>query len=156
SKTGTHFLIVDECHRAGSPANAAALDGTFAATLGLSATPERQYDEGFAGFIEPRLGPIIYDYTYSDAYRDGVIAPFSLVNVRVKMLSDEEARYRRLSRSIGLAMRRKEAGQPGSEEQLKRLLLRRASVSATATMRIPVSIKLVENHLRERAIVFHE
>lgn len=35
------FLIVDECHHAGSPENARALNGKPRATLGLSATPKR-------------------------------------------------------------------------------------------------------------------
>ena len=76
SKKRTLFLIVDECHRAGSPVNAKALLGQFTATLGLSATPERDYDEGFEAYIAPRLGPIIHEYTYVDASRDGVISPF--------------------------------------------------------------------------------
>jgi superfamily II DNA or RNA helicase len=39
---------------------------------------------------------------------------------------------------------------------LKRLLVRRAAVSANATMRIPVAVKIVESHRGERVIVFHE
>jgi superfamily II DNA or RNA helicase len=157
SQDRTVFLVVDECHRAGSPVNAKALDGNFAATLGLSATPEREYDEGFETLIMPRLGPIIYDYTYRDAARDGVISPFSLVNVQVDMLADEDREYRKLTIQIARAMRRKaEIENEGKNEHLKRLLLRRAAVSATATMRIPVSVKLVESHRGERAIVFHE
>ena len=99
------FLIVDECHRAGSPANAKAMLGEFVATLGLSATPEREYDEGFAVYIAPLLGPIIHEYTYIDASRDGVISPFSLTNVRVDMLPDEEEEYRKYARSIAKLLR---------------------------------------------------
>src|ERR1700722_10316277 len=39
------MLVVDECHRAGSEKNVNALRGEYAATLGLSATPERPYDD---------------------------------------------------------------------------------------------------------------
>lgn len=151
----TVFLIVDECHRAGSPANAGALQGEFSATLGLSATPEREYDEGFETFIVPRLGPVIYDYDYRAAARDGVIAKFALVNVHVEMLPDEARQYQRLSRQIAREMRR--GGKDVlDDEKLKRLLQIRATVSANATMRIPVSVKLIEMNKGQRAIVFHE
>ena len=154
SKDRTLFLIVDECHRAGSPANANALLGEFVATLGLSATPEREYDNGFEAYIAPRLGPIIHEYTYVDASRDGVISPFSLTNVRVDMLPDEEEKYRKYSRSIASVRR---AGlSDDAEDKLKRLLQLRAAVSANATRRIPVAVKLVEFHKGERAVVFHE
>lgn len=148
------FLIVDECHRAGSPSNAKALQGEFAATLGLSATPEREYDEGFDAFISPRLGPIIHQYTYVDAARDGVISPFSLTNVRVDLLPDEDEKYRKYTRSIALALRK--GGTTDGDERLKRLLQQRAAVASNATTRIPVAVKLVETHKGERAVIFHE
>jgi len=149
------FLIVDECHRAGSPSNAKALEGNFAAALGLSATPEREYDEGFTAVIAPKLGPIIYQYTYLDAAADGIITPFSLINIHVDLLPDEEDKYRKLSRSIARCLRKGGVAE-GQEERLKRLLQQRAAVSANATMRIPVAIKLVEQHRGERTVVFHE
>jgi superfamily II DNA or RNA helicase len=148
------FLIVDECHRAGSPTNAKALQGEYAATLGLSATPEREYDQGFDALIAPRLGPIIYEYTYVDAAQDGVISPFSLTNVRVDLLPDEDEKYRKLTRAIALTLRKGQT--PDTDEKLKRLLQQRAAVSANATMRIPVAVKLVEAHRGERVVVFHE
>ncbi|MCY4610520.1 MAG: DEAD/DEAH box helicase [Gammaproteobacteria bacterium] len=154
SRDRTLFLIVDECHRAGSPANANALLGKFAATLGLSATPEREYDEGFETYIAPRLGPIIHKYTYVDAARDGVISPFSLNNVRVHLLPDEEEEYRKYSRLIARTLRT--GLSDDTDEKLKRLLQLRAAISANATRRIPVAAKLVELHRGERAIIFHE
>lgn len=150
SKDRRVFLIVDECHRAGSIENAKALNGSFVATLGLSATPEREYDTGFDELISPKLGPIIYEYNYKDAANDGVISPFALTNVRVALLVDEEQKYRRLSRSIAVCRK------AGDEERLKKLLQRRAATAGNATMRIPVAVKIVEAHRGERAVVFHE
>src|SRR5580704_158864 len=75
------MLIVDECHRAGSQENAKALRGAWWATLGLSATPERDYDDGFYSFVAPALGKVIYRYDYAAALWDGVVVPFDLINV---------------------------------------------------------------------------
>lgn len=86
SREAPVFLVVDECHRAGSPANAKALQGDHAAALGMSATPRRDYDEGLEEFLIPALGPVIFEYGYNEAARDGVIAPFNLVNVRIELL----------------------------------------------------------------------
>ena len=54
------FLIADECHRYGSPKNGEALQVETAASLGLSATAERQYDDGLQEILVPCLGEIIY------------------------------------------------------------------------------------------------
>jgi superfamily II DNA or RNA helicase len=151
------MLIVDECHRVGSPENAKALIGTYAATLGLSATPVREYDEGFAMLVEPVLGPIIFEYGYVEASSDGVIVPFELHNVQINLLADEQKNYDSLTKRIRLARARLGRGVSDEpSEHLKRLLILRAAVSATAVMRIPVAVRLIEQHRGERAIIFHE
>ena len=148
------FLIVDECHRAGSPENSKALRGRHIATLGLSATPVRDYDDGFATSIEPALGKVIFEYGYDEALADKVISPFDLINVRVALLSDEERQYARLTRAAIGAHRSIEKN--GSGERLKIVLQRRAQISSSATMRIPVAVKIVEQYSTLRTILFHE
>ena len=152
------FLIVDECHRAGSPENAKALQGTFAAALGLSATPQREYDRGFEDFVVPALGPVIFEYDYTQAYADGVVTPFALINVQVDFLPDEQEEYTRLTKRAAVLLRQVRAGNGdvGVEERLKRVLQMRAAVSATAKMRVPVAAKIVEENRGSPTIVFHE
>lgn len=149
------MLVVDECHRAGSGENAKALRGVYAATLGLSATPEREYDQGFEEYVVPALGPVIYDYSYVDAARDHVISPFALHNVRVAMQHHEQQSFDKFSRRIA-SERRKIAKGVGSEERLTRLLQQRAAVLATVKMRVPVAVKIAERHIGQRTIIFHE
>jgi superfamily II DNA or RNA helicase len=149
------FLIVDECHRAGSEVNRLALRRKHLAALGLSATPVREYDAGFEEYVAPALGPIIFEYDYQAAYADGIVAPFELINVRTHLLPHEEKRYADLTTQIArLANRLRKTG--GSPDALKRLLQRRAMVAASAAMRIPVAAKLVESNRGRRSIVFHE
>ena len=152
------FLIVDECHRAGSPENAKALKGTFTAALGLSATPQREYDRGFDDYVVPVLGPVIFEYDYTQAHADGVVAPFSLMNVQVNLLPDELDEYSRLTKRAAVLLRQVKAGEGGVgvEERLKRVLQMRAAVSATAKLRIPVAARIVEENRGSRTIVFHE
>jgi superfamily II DNA or RNA helicase len=148
------FVIVDECHRAGSPENARALYGIHRASLGLSATPERDYDEGLQQYVVPTLGEIIFRYTYEDARRDGVISPFDLVNVGVDLLPREQIAYDSLTRRIAIAASKVDAGE--DDGRLKRLLMQRASISANARMRVPATLRLVELARGQRTIVFHE
>jgi superfamily II DNA or RNA helicase len=148
---GPTMLIVDECHRAGSPENARALRGEFVATLGLSATPEREYDEGFSDWVEPALGGIIYRYGYVEAASDRVIVDFDLVNVEVPMTGEELETYQKLSKRIAQLM-----SKDADEEALKRVLIARATVVNTMVFRVPAAVRLMDFHRNERAIVFHE
>lgn len=149
------FLVVDECHRAGSPANSLALQIAPKATLGLSATPERESDDGFETRVSPALGKIIFTYGYAQARHDHVVSPFELVNVRVDFLPDEARKYAALTKRAAVELRRHEK-EGGSDQKLRRILQARAAVSATAAMRIPVAVKLAEQLRGKRTIVFHE
>ncbi len=149
------LLIVDECHRAGSPENAKALSGSFKASLGLSATPEREYDEGFQKYVVPALGSIIYEYSYAQASADRVITPFDLINVRVQFLPHEKVEYDKLTRRAAvLFMKAKTDSEAGV--RLRHVLQKRAGVSAQAQMRIPVAARIAERHRGIRTIIFHE
>jgi superfamily II DNA or RNA helicase len=144
------FVIVDECHRIATAQNARALDGEFAATLGLSATPERDYDSGFEDVVVPQVGAVVYEYGYSQAFAEGVITPFNLVNVAVKLGPAIDEQIQRLSRVIA------KGGGLEAEEAVTVLLRKRAALSATAPIRIPWSVKLALAHREERVIIFHE
>jgi superfamily II DNA or RNA helicase len=149
------FLIVDECHRAGSPENAKALQGDYTAALGLSATPEREYDEGFQQYVVPALGPVIFEYDYVQAAKDKVITPFDLINVQIEFLPHELDEYTKLTRRAAMLFQKAKID-PVADSKLKKVLQKRASVSAQARMRIPVSVKIVEQHRGVRTIIFHE
>lgn len=149
------MLVVDECHRAASVENSRALAGGHIATLGLSATPKRDFDDLFATVVEPALGKVFYEYGYNEARRDHVISPFELINVRVTLTAEERAKYEAFSRRIVATMRRRDSGAE-VDDQIERLLRDRARVSTSARSRLPMTIRLVEAHRLEKSIVFHE
>ncbi|WP_144378983.1 DEAD/DEAH box helicase [Mesorhizobium amorphae] len=147
-----YFLIVDECHKAASQKFRTALDGEPVATLGLSATPERPYDEGLNDVLIPKIGPIIYSYTYKDALRDKVIVPFDLKNVVFELEPDRQADYEKLTKAIGRAI-----GKNGlDDDRTIALLLRRARLVNLSMNRIRLALRLVLAHKGSRTIVFHE
>jgi superfamily II DNA or RNA helicase len=148
-------LIVDECHRAGTTQNALALRGEYRATLGLSATPVREYDRGFEELVAPILGPIVYEYDYATARRDGVVAPFRLVNVRVPLLPHERTEYVKLTRTLAQLFKQRQTGHP-VDDKIEATVRRRAAVAATAAMRVPVAVRLARQHIGARLLVFHE
>ncbi len=149
------MLIVDECHRTASEANAAALRGSHTATLGISATPERQYDNLFDEVLVPSLGPLIYRYDYRSALADGVIVPFDLINVAAEMTVEEQSRYDQATLDIAKTLRRLD-GDSVNSPVLVRKLQNRARIAATSERRIPVAIRLIEDNRNARVLVFHE
>ena len=109
------MLIVDECHRAASESNAQALKGKYRATLGISATPEREHDDLLSTVLIPALGPVIFEYDYNQAMSDEVIVPFDLLNVSTEMTEEEQRKYDDASLDISRTYRRVESGEVSRE-----------------------------------------
>jgi len=149
------MIIVDECHRAASPANAKCLEGKHVASIGLSATPQREWDNLFDEVVQPKLGEIIYEYGYNEARRDGVISPFGLVNVKAEMTDQEKHEYNKITKKIIILTKKKNLGDD-VEVKLQNLLRHRSRLSLKVHARLPISIRLVEKNPGERTILFHE
>jgi superfamily II DNA or RNA helicase len=146
------FLIVDECHRAASETFRRVFDHPYARCLGLSATPERQYDQGLEEVLVPHLGQIVYRYTYRDALADKVIVPFELINLVFAFSSEEKEQYDKATRAIRVAAQRY-----GIEsDNTVRLLLRRARLSNMSLTRVRIALSLVAKHRDQKILVFHE
>ena len=152
---GPTMLIVDECHRAASTANSQALRGKYMATLGMSATPEREYDNAFDEVLVPFLGKIVYRYDLNAASADGLLAAFDLVNIAIDLCADELDQYNIISQQIAQLMRQHHEDSL-SQERLKLLLRKRARVAAKARLRVPVAARILAEHRGLRVMVFHE
>ena len=146
------FLIVDECHKAASEQFRSALQINTVASIGLSATPERPYDEGLRDILVPALGPVIFTYDYADALRDGVIVPFELKNIVFELEEDRQAEYDKLSKAIARSI-----SQRGAEaDETIALFLKRAHVLNLSLNRIRLALKLVAANRGKRTLIFHE
>ncbi|AEI13359.1 DEAD/DEAH box helicase [Cellulomonas gilvus] len=150
--SGRWMIVADECHRYASPSNRTAIDAEWSASLGLSATPSREYDQWFEEFVEPAIGPVFYEYGYADAASDGVLAPFRLTNYSVPLTPSEEDQYTRLTKRIAALS----ADEIANSEAIRRGLVARSRVTQGARARIPAAVAIMSRHLGERSLVFHE
>ena len=149
------LLIVDECQIIGTEKRGEMLTNAWHATLGLSATPERDYDDNFYIIIKKILGDIIFDYDYIDAREDEVIVNFKLLYGYAALLPEEENKYKKFTKSI----QRRAAtigGQDMNDYPLKMLIFNRARLVKNSKNRIPYGIELIQKYERDSWIVFTE
>lgn len=137
------LLICDEVHNIGSDQRVSALKGKldrFPWRLGLSATPERPYDEDGNTFIEEEIGEVIYEFGLEDAIRRGILCEFDYEPL-LYSLSDEDRD--RIKAAYAAYNKDKEAGDPVQAE--KDLRLRLSRVRKESKEKLPV----FKNFLRE-------
>ncbi len=149
---GKLLLIVDECHKAASESFRKVLSIEATASLGLSATPERPYDDGLEDVLIPALGSVIFTYDYAAALGEGVIVPFTLNNAVFELEEDRQLEYDKLSKATARSMQ-----QEGPEAQRTiALLLKRARILNLSLNRVKIALRLVAMNRSKRTLIFHE
>ncbi len=155
-RAGDHLLVVgDEMHRLGSRQSLAALLETSAgATLGLSATYRRKFDElGTEALVEwfgPVLEPVI---GLAEAIMIGRLVPYDYRLHTLRLEEDELEQYAVLTQKIGKASA-SSSGDPS--DYMLMLLIQRARLLKQARGKVneATAILLREFHPGERWLVY--
>lgn len=144
---GPHMLVVaDEMHRAGSAKTLAALEVTeCGATLGLSATYSRQFDETgtdrlialFGEVLEPVVG-------LADALFMRLLVPYDYRLHELTPDPDEIEKYQQYTKQIGRL-----SGSEDSDERLRMLLIERSRILKKVNGKVPLAAEVLRAEYRD-------
>lgn len=135
SSTITKFLIGDEVHGLGAPQMQNALLDCYRYRLGLSATPQRWFDDKGSKLIEEYFGNKSYIFgidkalsEYNPLTHKHFLVQYTYYPVFVTMTDDEMAEYQRLTLSIA-----RKSGKDSTDDDLVQLLrFKRANIEKSA------------------------
>ncbi len=149
------LLVHDEVHRLGSLGNRtrfAGLADPIRFRLGLSATPEREYDEDGTDFIYDHIGPEIFKFGLEDAIKRGILAPFNYFPLDYEPTDGDRRRLRAIHRR---RYARAKSGRPMSDEEF---WIELARVYKTSEAKIPILNSFLDRNqnLLKRCIIFVE
>jgi superfamily II DNA or RNA helicase len=119
------------------------LPDQFEYRLGLSATPSRWYDEiGTQGILN-YFGEIIFEFPLGKAIQEGYLTPYYYFPKIVELTEDETVNYEILTKKICALINIGE--DPDNNEDILKLLIRRAEIIQQAENKIPTIIEILEN-----------
>lgn len=105
------LFIFDEVHGAGSNSFVENLTGRLSVyryRLGLSATPEREYDDDGNDFLKNEIGEIIFTFSLKDAIKKGILCEFNYIPLSYSLTEEEKAKKKKI---IAAFNAKKEAGE---------------------------------------------
>lgn len=149
------LLIADEVHRLGRPEFLQRQPRFFEYRLGLSATPQRQYDSEGTQALEDFFGRPVFEFGLDRAI--GVcLVPFDYFVHLVELQPDELAEWRRLTEKIKKLMRFLNGTDSEEERRLKLLLVRRRRILELARRKVSAfGAELVsKEHSVSRALAY--
>ena len=151
----TMMIVHDEVHGLGVPSLVGSLSGqhkTFGWRLGLSATPERAYDQAGNIFILEEIGPTAYQFPLESAISRGVLSEFDYVPLPYELTENDRRRIRDV---YAKRAARKQEGNPMADEEVWTEISR---VYKTAEMKPEVFSDYLKEHpeILKHCIVFVE
>lgn len=147
------LFIFDEVHGAGSSSFVDNLTGKISPykyRLGLSATPEREYDEAGNDFLQNEIGEIIFEFSLEDAIKKGILCEFNYIPLNYELTEEEKQKKKKI---IAVFNAKKEMGEPYDENDMYTQL---SLVNKTAINKIDEFEKLISSRLEllQKCIIF--
>lgn len=112
------LFIFDEVHGAGSSTFVENLSGRISPyryRLGLSATPEREYDDAGNDFLLNEIGEVIFEFTLQDAIQKGILCEFDYIPLPYALTEEEKLKKRKI---IAAFNAKRENGDPVDEKDM--------------------------------------
>jgi DNA phosphorothioation system restriction enzyme len=133
---GPLLIVADEVHNLGSDAFRHLLPERARFRLGLSATPERWYDEDGTRALLDFFGDTVYELGLQQAIRLGALTPYNYHPVLVELTLPESDDYIALSKALARRFAHN-AVDHTEDPGLHLLLLKRARLLANAHNKLP-------------------
>lgn len=147
------LFVFDEVHGAGSNTFVENLSGRLSPyryRLGLSATPEREYDDAGNDFLLNEIGEVIFEFTLQDAIKKGILCEFNYIPLPYVLTEEEKLKKRKI---IAAFNAKKEGGEPVDEKDMFTQL---ALVNKTAVNKLEEFENLISQRpeLLQKCIIF--
>lgn len=150
SKIQQHaFLIADECHYLGSPQFRQVSLANIKARIGLSATPDRWWDEKGTMFLKDFFKDVVYTYSLDEAIAANKLTQYTYEPHIVSLTETELDSYNKLTRKIINHLNKKDT----DDEKLSHLNRKRSLILAKASQKIPRLVALLREKRKEN--IFH-
>lgn len=148
------LLIADEVHNLGAERLRKSLPSSIPFRLGLSATPERWFDDKGTEALLDYFGPLLEpQITLADALQKGVLSPYRYYPILVELTEDERDEYLELSAKIGKALSGKDLDE--DDPILTALLVRRARLIGSAIGKLDALRSLMKDRLDAKHMLFY-
>ena len=147
------LLIADEAHNIGAPNVISKLDRMrILRRIGLSATPERQFDDKGNNAIMQFFGcdgKYTFEYSMKDAIDNGFLCRYKYFPHAVRLSEDEMAEYKKISLQLAKFYNVDEDTFSGADDILMRLLLKRKRIIHKAQNKEEVFRQIIKQRFEE-------
>ncbi len=145
------FLFVgDEMHNLGAQINLESLPQNANFRMGLSATPDREYDEEGTKRLEDYFGKEVIEFTINDAIERGYLCKYFYYPILVQMTDEEWDEYVQITNQISkIYSREKSSPDSSPSSYLQNLIFKRARLLGKAENKKRRLVEILEKQYKD-------
>ncbi|MEO1377780.1 MAG: DNA phosphorothioation system restriction enzyme [Cyanobacteria bacterium J06635_10] len=155
------LIIGDEAHNLGSPKLEESLPRTIGLRLGLSATPQRYFDEVGTQSLFNYFGAVLQpEFTLRDAITQGALVRYLYYPLLIELTLEESRAYAKLTNKIGRALLYRQQENRDfinfeDNEDIKPLLIQRARLVSAAENKLKALRELMATRCETTHTLFY-
>ncbi|WP_371659484.1 DEAD/DEAH box helicase family protein [Streptomyces sp. NBC_00280] len=135
---GRLLVIADECHNLGAKRLRGKLPTSAAYRLGLSATPERWFDDQGTSALTDYFGDVVFEMGIGDAIRAGALCRYTYTPVLVELDGEEAFLYAEVTEKIARIIAAQGFSDDTDDDSpLGKLLRKRSNILGHARAKLP-------------------
>ncbi|MBN1074471.1 hypothetical protein DVV91_08970 [Clostridium botulinum] len=143
---GKSFIIGDECHYFGIRSLKNHKFDGITAKLGLSATPDRWWDEEGTDYLRNFFGNTVYEYDMRTAIKNGALTEYKYNPIIVNLLNSEVEEYEKLTARL---IRLLSSKQNIDQEEISKINRKRSLILSRASNKKQILFDMLEEHDKE-------
>jgi DNA phosphorothioation system restriction enzyme len=148
------LIVADEVHNLGAKKLRNVLPENIKLRLGLSATPERWFDEEGTAALADYFGKTLEpQFTLKEAIQKKALVPYYYYPILVELTEEEIDKYLVITNRIGMLLSRQEIDE--DDPGLAALLSQRSRLLAVAQNKLPALRELMEARLNKSHMLFY-
>ena len=144
------MLVADEVHKLGAEKTSEGMLDSYNYRLGLSATPERYFDDAGSKSIFEFFGGVVFRFDIDKAISNGYLTHYKLFPHLIYMNTDETDRYHTYSRMLAIEQAKKDPDM----ERIKNLSIRRSRIVKSAAGKLDEFKKIIRESDLDHCLVY--
>ena len=139
----TTVIVADEVHHLGAKRSRQKLIDSFDYRLGLSATPNRWFDDAGTNVLKAYFGETVYEFSLGKAIQEGYLCQYYYHPHLIELTDEEFEEYEYLTERISKLYHQVDPDEPNAA--LEQLLIKRATLLNRAENKLAKLIELLED-----------
>lgn len=144
-------LIADECHNMGTNNGQDMMLDNIEVRLGLSATPDRWFDEDGTQKIKQYFNKTVYEYTLEKAIQDNLLTPYYYYPIVTRLDYEEQEEYTELTRRISNYLNKRNSDEE-DDDYIKKIYRKRRRIMNTCRSKYVTLYKLLKGKMQTETI----